>query len=713
MITNGISAPARSGATTLGGEDREMSTELRVLIVDDLRDDALLLARELGKQGLDIEWERVETADTMRAALKQPWDVVLSDYAMPKFGASAALEVLQESGVDIPFIVISGTVGEDVAVKLMRAGAHDYLMKNKLARLGQAVLRETQQAAVRREHRNAERAVARQRRIIELRNQISSIFLTAPPESVHDKVLEAVLGGLDSTLGYFGYIDDAGDIAYLAMTPGAWDQCQVAGKNASVHPEARNRARCRSWRKQRSVIVDEGTDLPEGHLPFQSAIGVPMVHGDALIGRFVVANKPGGYDERDRDLLDGVVAQIAPILSAQQTTTRQKTAHDQLQEQYLQSQKMESVGRLAGGIAHDFNNLLTVINSYAVLAVEGLRDGDPLKTDVQEILVAGQRAATLTRQLLAFSRKQILKPMVLDLNDLVGGVEKMLGRIIGEDIELQIVVGDGLGKVTGDPGQLEQVLMNLVVNARDAMPKGGRLTIETANVELDAPPTVDHPSGLKGSYVMLSVTDDGVGMTDEVRRQVFDPFYTTKKVGEGTGLGLATVYGIVKQSEGEIYLDSEPGRGATFRVYLPRVAETHEAPRRPDTGEYVLRGTETVLVVEDDEAVRNLTGRILASAGYTVVTAAGGGEALLECEQNGSNIQLVLTDVVMPKMSGIEIRDRLAVSFPSLKVLFMSGYSADAMVHSGLGAETDHLIDKPFSPKDLLKKVRMVLDGDR
>ncbi|MBW2734194.1 MAG: PAS domain S-box protein [Deltaproteobacteria bacterium] len=376
-----------------------------------------------------------------------------------------------------------------------------------------------------------------------------------------------------------------------------------------------------------------------------------------------------------------------------------------------QSRKMEAIGRLAGGVAHDFNNLLTIINSYAELATTNLRDGDPLKSDLEQILTAGQRAAGLTRQLLAFGRKQVMEPRVLDLNEVVGDMDRMLSRLIGEDIEFSTMLAEGLGHVTADPSQVEQVLMNLVVNARDAMPRGGKLTIETANVELGEEYAKKHPDTAVGSYVMLAVTDTGAGMSEEVRRQIFDPFYTTKEMGQGTGLGLATVYGIVKQSRGNIWVYSELGEGTVFKVYLPRIeAEKTKALNKVDTGD--LRGHETILVVEDEDAVRELAERILSSAGYEVLTAANGGEALLQCEQHGSEMDLVLTDVVMPKMSGKELANRLSEVCPALKVLYMSGYTENTIIQHGVLDEGTHFIAKPFNSPELLEKIRVVLESE-
>ena len=397
---------------------------------------------------------------------------------------------------------------------------------------------------------------------------------------------------------------------------------------------------------------------------------------------------------------------VGSVVSSRDVTERQKL---ELHSQHLQ--KMESIGQLAGGIAHDFNNMLTVINSYAGLIEDDLRDEDPLKADIQQISNAGKRAAALTRQLLAFSRKQVLQVEVLDLNEIVSDMEKMLKRLIGEDIEFQTRLADNMGRASADPGQLEQVLMNLAVNARDAMPHGGKMTIETANIELDEAYTRDRLGTEPGSYVMLAVSDNGAGMTDEVEARIFEPFFTTKELGQGTGLGLSTVYGIVKQSGGNISVYSETGQGTTFKIYLPRVeAEpTKQAQETPQTN---TMGSETVLIVEDEKGVRDLAARILAKAGYQTIVAAGGGEVLLICEQRTDDIDLLITDVVMPKMSGKQLADRLEQVLPHLRVLFMSGYTDNAIVHHGVLDPDTHFIGKPFTAAELLRMVRQVLDEE-
>lgn len=385
-------------------------------------------------------------------------------------------------------------------------------------------------------------------------------------------------------------------------------------------------------------------------------------------------------------------------------------ARAKLEAQLRQAQKMESIGLLAGGVAHDFNNLLTVIGGYSILLQAEISPKDPLFEPLEQIRRAGERAAALTRQLLAFSRKQMLAPTILDLNDLVTNLNKMLGRLIGEDIRLALVLQTGLWPVTADPGQIEQVIMNLVLNARDAMPTGGMLTLETGNVQLDDTFATTHPEAPLGPCVILAVTDTGHGMDGPTQTRIFEPFFTTKELGQGTGLGLATVYGIVKQSGGDILVYSEPGRGTTFKIYLPAHKTTANALVAPQAEPVSRGGRETILLVEDEEIVRDLVRRALQDKGYTMLEARQGHEALSLSRQYQGPIDLLLTDVVMPQMSGRELAEQLKVERPELKVLFMSGYTDDAVVRHGLLTAEVEFLPKPFSPSRLASKVREILD---
>ncbi|MBU0944824.1 MAG: response regulator [Proteobacteria bacterium] len=401
--------------------------------------------------------------------------------------------------------------------------------------------------------------------------------------------------------------------------------------------------------------------------------------------------------------------EIARDVSARLQAEEEKAM---LMEQLLQAQKMESIGRLAGGVAHDFNNILSAINGYAEICLLKMEEDNPFREKIRIILESGKRATRLTQQLLAFSRKQIIKPELLDLNRAIDDTRKMLERLLGEDIEIKIIQDEALWPVKADRSQLEQVVLNLTINARDAMPLGGNLTIETANIMLEKKSVKDHYIISHGDHVMLTISDTGQGMSRETREHIFEPFFTTKEQDKGTGLGLATVYGIIKQNSGEIMVYSEQGRGSTFKIYLPRaeeVIETQETgPIDENTG--VNRGTETILLVEDDEIVRRMSVDILTGLGYTVLDAENGENALLLYSHYQSNIDLLLTDVVMPKMSGTKLASTVKAQWPKTKVLFMSGYTENAIINYGVTTDHINFIHKPFSPQSLSRAVRTVLD---
>ena len=463
----------------------------------------------------------------------------------------------------------------------------------------------------------------------------------------------------------------------------------------------------RVWESgQPAWIPDVVKDLNFPRAPMAAKVGLHAAFGfPILLGREVLGVLEFFSHEirqPDRDLL-AMMADIGVKLG-------QFIEQRQLEGQLRQSQKMEAIGQLAGGIAHDFNNVLTVITGYSQLLLARLDPGHPLRVELEEIRKAGERAAALTRQLLAFSRRQVLEPKVLHLNEILASIEGMVRRLIGEDIEMAVLSSPALHPIKADPGQIEQVIVNLAVNARDAMPQGGKLTIETADVELDQIRTGKDVTIPAGHYVMLAVSDTGHGMDGATKAHIFEPFFTTKEKGKGTGLGLATVYGIVKQSDGYITVYSEPDRGATFKIYLPRAEAAPEVPELKVFRES-LDGSETVLVVEDEDTIRSLASNVLQSHGYRVLEALSARDAMRLSEKEGGAIDLLLTDVVMPQISGRELAERLLVLRPGIKVLFMSGYTDDAVIRHGVLQEGTAFLQKPFVPNDLARKVREVLDA--
>jgi PAS domain S-box-containing protein len=643
-----------------------MTIPLRVLIVEDSEDDMALLLRALRRGNYELSFERVDTAPAMHAALdRQPWDIIISDYTMPQFSGPAALNLLQQRKIDVPFIIVSGTIGEDMAVAAMKAGANDYIMKSNLTRLVPAIERELREAAGRREHQRAEA----ERRMAEAR--FAGVLATAAEAIIVMDESQKIVLFNSSAEQIFGYTASAaiGQPLDLLLPPQS-----AEGHSPDIRAFADDSTTARKLGSRGLMLVGRRKDGAE--FPIDASISKLYQDGQITFTVFVQ-----DVSERKR-----------------------------LESQLLHAQKMESIGRLAGGVAHDFNNLLTAITGYSEFLLEDLDQADPRRDDVVEIKKAADRAATLTRQLLAFSRRQMLAPHVLDLNAVVSNMDKMLQRLIGEDVELITVLDPSLGRIKADPSQIEQVIMNLAVNARDAMPQGGQMTIETANVDLDASNVRQHISLRPGPYVLLTVSDTGCGMDEETQSHIFEPFFTTKDRGKGTGLGLSTVYGIIEQSGGSIWVYSEPGHGATFKAYLPQVAYDIELVDAPVPAVTSPGQFETILLVEDEAPVRTLVRRILEREGYTVLEAQHGAEALLTAERFSGPIHMLLTDVVMPEMSGNVLAQHLMGLRPNIKVLYLSGYTDNVVIrHNLLDADTIFL-QKPFAPAALTRKVRAVLD---
>jgi two-component system, cell cycle sensor histidine kinase and response regulator CckA len=759
-----------------------MKHALSILIVDDSPEDAAHIVRQL-QQEFSPSYERVATAEAMGEALdKGGWHLVISDYLMPEFCGLSALQLLQQRQMDIPFIMISGQRGEDVAVEAMRAGAQDYLIKDNLSRLVPAIKRELHEALVRRKGSPGKNALSASEApfqslveqslvgIFMLQNDVftyvnpkfGQIFGYRPDELTESKSLLDLVARDDQirvitqflrplqeqswSLHFYFRGRRSDSVAIELEVNGT--RTQLNGKPAIIGSlldiTERKRAEeqlSKLWQAvEQSPVSVVITDL-RGRIEYVNPrfTEVSGYSEAELVGQNPRILKSGAMDrdfyqnlwqtissgrewhgelhnkKKSGELFweSGSISavknsegRITHFVAVKEDVTERKQSFDQLR----QVQKMEAIGQLAGGIAHDFNNLLTIINGYSTLLIRGLESGSPMRKEAEQILRAGERAADLTRQLLSFSRRQILEPKVLNINVQVQSVEKMLRRLIGEHIELVTHLSDDIGFIKIDPGQVEQIIMNLVVNARDASETGGEITIETGNCDLDEIFSLQHPGSVAGSYVRIAVKDRGFGMTDEVKRRLFEPFFTTKEMGRGTGLGLATVYGIVKQSGGYIDVISEPDQGASFNIYLPRVFQPADALKR-QAAEEPLQGSQTILVVEDEPGVLNLVVHTLRKRGFSVLETTDPEQGVTLFEEHQEEIDMLLTDVVMPFMSGPALAELLIGKKPQLKVLFMSGHTDNKVSFEKILEQGVPFLPKPFTSDTLVKKVRETLAG--
>jgi PAS domain S-box-containing protein len=770
-----------------------MSEKINILIVEDSADDAELVLAELRRAGIEPEWQRVETEPDFVAALKQSPDIILSDFSMPQFSGFQALGLLQASGRDIPFILISGTMGEETAVEAMKRGAVDYLLKDRIVRVGAAVRSALEQKKLRLEHEKLKRE------IIMREQQLNAFFSGATAGlALLDRELRYLQ--INETLAEMNGLPAAAHLGrtvrevlpqFAPLVEPFFQKVLATGEsvlNVEVSGEKPNQPGVlRHWVESIfpivgkggmpngfGVIVVETTErkhaeeaLRAGEERFrQFAENINEVFwitnpaGEEIIyvspayetiwGRtcanllempatWLEAIHPedreriaqamrtkqvrGEYNETYRILRpDGALRWIHdrafPLRNPAGEvyrivgTAEDITENRRLEEQFRQSQKMEAIGQLAGGVAHDFNNMLAVIQMQAGL----LKDEENLSADqfeaATEIEKAAERATNLTRQLLMFSRRQAMQFRLHDLSEIVASIHRMLQRVLGEDVLIEFDYAAEPLFIRADSGMMDQVLMNLTVNARDAMPDGGRLTIETSAVELDEMAAAQLPSARPGSFVCLSVSDSGCGMPPEIVSHIFEPFFTTKGVGKGTGLGLATVFGIMQQHRGWINIQSEVGKGSTFRIYLPREAEPMEVAAALPMSAPAQHGKETILLAEDDASLRGSIGKALTRLGYRVLEAATGLNALELWRQNRNEIRLLITDMVMPDgMNGKELAQRLHREDPQLKVIYTSGYSTDfANKNLHLDAHINFLA-KPFDVSKLAQTVAEVLAG--
>ena len=611
--TNGSADPASRRERM---EGHSAGKPLRVLVLEDNAMDAEMVIHALCRAGFDPEWKRVETEADFLAALDTSPELILSDYALPQFDGLRAAILLREHGLDIPFILISGTIGEDAAVEAMRHGAADYLLKDRITRLGPAVERALEAKRLRGEQRQAEKEKQKSdERFRELAETIEEVFWISDPDKL--RIL---------------YVSPAYEKIWGRSCQSLYDQPHTWV--VAIHSEDRERVRHAATTRQAEGNYDEEYRI------VRADGGVRWIHDRA----FPVRNAAGQVER-----IVGVARDI--------------TAHRQVEEQFRQAQKMEAIGQFAGGIAHDFNNMLAAIMMQTELTL--MEENLPVVVNqgLQEIRVAAKKASHLTRQLLLYSCRQVMQSCELDLNEAVTSVSRMLQRLLREDVQLQLQLHPSALIIKADAGMLDQVLMNLAVNARDAMPEGGLLLIETGEKWVDEDFVRLNPDAAPGRYVWLSVSDTGGGIPPEVLPRIFDPFFTTKDPGKGTGLGLATVFGIVKQHHGWIKVVSEPGRGAKFQIFIPASGATSKARVGAATQPQPRGGTETILLAEDEPSVRAVTRRLLEHCGYRVLEAANGAEALQVWQQHPASVALLLTDIVMPGgMTGLQLARRLQVT---------------------------------------------------
>jgi two-component system, cell cycle sensor histidine kinase and response regulator CckA len=784
-----------------GTQSNQGRRTLRVLIVEDSPADAELLKRQLTKVGYDVSAVRVESpAEFSQALATGEWDVIVADYAVPNFGAVPALKLLKQSGHDIPFIIMSGAISEEVAVASMRAGAHDFVLKNKLARLVPAIEREIQEAVTRRQKCQAEAAlqeadeaihvgetrlqgiigsamdaiisVDEQQRIVVFNHAAEKMFICPAPQAVGsplDRFIPARFR--DVHRDHIRRFGAAGATTRSMFSPGVLTALRSDGEEFPI--EAAISQIKAAGQKLYTVILRDITErrrteeaLRQSEERFRSiyenaAVGIKQV---AINGRLLMVNpafcRMLGYSEAEllgktfRDItypedLGTEAALLESMLRGERefwelekryvhrngssvwvsvtsslvkdvaghplyrvsiiVDISEKKRAEALDEQLERARKLEAIGQLAGGIAHDFNTLLNVMLGYSELLKAECPTSDPRHERLEQIETAAQMGAALTKQLLAFGRKQAVVPQVIDLSKAVASFEPMLRRLLPEDIELEAKYSVETCPVKVDPGQIQQILLNLATNARDAMPRGGNLTIEVRSVELDEAYVQHHPLITPGRHQMLAVSDTGMGMDADTSAHIFEPFFTTKEPGKGTGLGLATVYGIVKQSGGDVFVYSEPGVGSIFKIYFPRSSEAITTPEASRPAPQNLTGNETILLVEDSKALRQLTREILSQHGYAVLEASQGFEALEVFEKHGRKVHLLMTDIVMPKMRGTELAARVNELHSDIPVIYLSGYTEEAISHFR-GQGRIRILEKPYTSEMLLRTVRQSLD---
>lgn len=730
----------------------------KLLVVDDNEQNRYLLAALLKGHGYDVI-TAVDGADALNAARENPPDMIVTDILMPGMdGYSLCREWrLDEKLRKIPLVFYTATYTDTKDEEFsMALGAARFIIKPQepdvLIRMLEEVMDEQEsyrqnvspensvedtvflkkynEALIRKledkleqlesanrnlereimERRNAEEALRQSEKELRVRSRIADVFLTVTDERIFEAVLQIVLEGLESELGLFGYIDRNGALVVPGINGSVFDKCQIPNKSITFPRDTwGDSIWVRSITEEKTLCSNTlSTDTPKGQIPIQRFISSPLMDQAEVIGLLMVANKAADYSEEDISRLESIGKAIAPILSARLHRDRELEERTRLESQLRQAMKMEAIGRLAGGVAHDFNNILQAMIMSSSMLMDCLPENGEPHEFAEEIFKGVERASALTGHLLAFSRSQILKMEDLNLNEVIRSMMKMIRRVIGEDVEIRFQEGIDLSIVHADRGQMEQILLNFCVNSRDAMPEGGTLTIETESFTMTREFCETYSCASQGQYVVMRVTDNGCGMDSQTQARIFEPFFTTKEVGKGTGLGLATVYGIVRQHQGMVQVYSEVGNGTTFTVYLPCVEQpavsTEAVVAVEPTG-----GDETILVAEDDDLLRKLATNILDGAGYNVLQAADGMEALEIFKVNAGRIDLMLLDMIMPKMSGKGVYNALHLQHPNLRFLFSSGYTTSS-IHSDFVREKGiEMIQKPYTPNALLRRIREVL----
>lgn len=793
---------------------------LNVLVLEDSARDFELISEQLNDAGFTLKMSWVETEDAFKSALREnQYDIILSDFKLPGFDAFGALRLSNEICPEVPFICVSGSIGEETAIELLKLGAVDYVLKDRPERLPFTVKRAIDEAKRKKLQKKSQEELLFNYALLKIagrtaklggwsvdlatniaiwsevvadihemphgyapggnegigfyapewQDRITQVFTDCAEKGIpYDEEMEIITrtgrrvwvrttgeavkneeGKIIKVQGSFQDITERKQSLHALQEANMQLQAsQKATLNIleDLKAEIKTRtAREAELQKVTMAIEQAGETIlitdPAGKIQYVNP-AFETVSGysrEEAVGKTSAILKSGQQDEalyqnlwetitsgrvwkgrlvnkRKDGRLFTEAATISPVFDAAGKiinyvgVKRDITAQLELTAQYQQAQKMESVGRLAGGVAHDYNNMLSVILGYTEMAMGKVDTSDLLHEDLQEVLNAARRSTEITRQLLAFARKQTIEPVVLDLNTTVDGMLKILRRLIGEDISLAWLPAFEVWPVKFDPSQLDQILANLCVNARDAINGVGKVTIETANVSFDDAYCAMNVGFTPGAFVMLAVSDNGCGMDKNTIEQIFEPFFTTKGIGKGTGLGLATVYGIVKQNHGFINVYSEPDNGTAFKIYIPRDTAGIEEPKDAKSPQLLLGRGETVLLVEDESALLVMAKRLLENLGYTVFSAASPSEALRLAEEHTGEIHLLLTDVIMPEMNGRDLAHRLTTLYPSMKHIFMSGYTADVIAHQGVLDEGVNFIQKPLSTNDLAAEVRKVLD---